>query len=174
MKTTNRAERQLHHTQTWANSCQAACLAIAVAARTGQAVAALEAQLHGTPFRGNGHPINTIGHDIAGRRSLRCLARDAALLLNFRQELQRGARIVVHVGGPLWVALHLPHRLEGPHGALCPPGERMKPIHSVVIVAEEPGRFFILDPFLDPGGQPLEVTDDELRHVLAGFDAVVV
>ena len=50
----------------------------------------------------------------------------------------------------------------------------MQPIHSVVIVAAEGGRFFVLDPFLNPDGQPIEVTDEELRHVLCGFDAVVV
>lgn len=130
--------------------------------------------LGGPPFEGDGHPINAIGHDITGRKRLRCVERDAAVLVAFRRELQRGARIEVHVGGPLWVTLHLPHGLQGPHGTLCPPGEWMKPLHSVVIVAEQAGRFFVLDPFLNSDGQPLEVSDEELRHVLSGFDAVVV
>lgn len=172
--TTGRAERQLHHTQTWANSCQAACLTIALAGRGGQASQEVEAELHGPAFDGPGHHINSIGHHLNGRKLLSCLKRDAAVLAGLRLELQRGARVIVHVGGPLWVTLHLPLGLQGPHGALCPPGQWMRPIHSVVIVGAEAGRFFILDPFLNPEGQPLELTDDELRHVLSGFDAVVV
>ena len=90
MKTTERAERQLHHTQTWVNSCQAACLAIALAGRGAGTTKVLEAELHGPPFNGLGHYINAIGHDITGRKELPCLRRDAALLAEFRLELQRG------------------------------------------------------------------------------------
>lgn len=172
--TSGRTESDLHHVQSWSNSCQAACLAIALAGRTESSAQELETSMHGAPFNGPGHTINSVGLELEGRVELSCLARDAALMLRFRTALRRGARIVVHVAGPVWVSLLVPLSLQGPHGTLCAASERAMPIHSVVIVAEDSGRFFILDPFLNPNGQPLEVTDDELRNVLVGFPAVIV
>lgn len=146
---------------------------MACAARGDGDAKSLESSFHGSPFDGPGHELNGIGQTIAGRRELSCIARDAAVLASFRLELHKGARIVVHVGGPLWVS-RLPEQISGPHGALCAAAERMKPLHSVVLVASGPGCFYALDPFHNPDGQPIEVPDEELRYVLTGFAAIVI
>jgi hypothetical protein len=80
---------------------------------------------------------------------------------------------MVHVFGPAWVA-RLPRGVTGPHGALCAPGDYGLPLHSVLLVAEAPGSFFVLDPFFARGGQPFEVSDRELCDAWTGFPSLVI
>lgn len=166
-----RAERQSHHPQTFSYSCQAACVAMALARRGTESAATIETRLHGTHV--GSHPINTVGTSEPGLSRLRTIDLTRTLLEQFRQSLEKGTWLVLHVSGPRWVA-RLPIGLVGPHGLLCAQGDSGRPFHSVLLVAAEIGRFFVLDPFLSRDGQPLEVPDDDLLFVLLGFDALLI
>ena len=167
-----RAERAFHHPQSFPNSCQPACLAMALGRRASEAVADIEARLHvGADPRG--HSVTERKWLREPRTSLLKSALDVSDFLHFREALARGAWVMVHVFGPRWVA-RLPTGCIGLHGALCPPSDAARPLHSVLIVAAGPRSFFALDPFHAGALQPFEVSETEWLAVLSGFSSLVV
>ena len=168
----DRVERALHHTQTFSNSCQPACMAMALGRRRSETVADIEARLHAGAAPA-GHPVTERKWLNEPRTSLQKSTLDAAELEGFRTVLRRGGWVMVHVFGPRWVA-RLPKGVFGPHGALCPPADAARPLHSVLLVGFSAGCFFVLDPFFGPDAQPFEVAHSELRSVLSGFSSLVI
>jgi hypothetical protein len=166
----NRGEHALHWQQTHHNSCQPACLAIALR-RRGQDPATVERQLYDAP--------GPHGHIIYDPRFV---ALPGVRALNFEPERPgldqlRNARagsasIVVNVFGPSWVS-HLPPGTISPHGPLCPPGRPGRPYHAVVIVDWEEDVFFLLAPYYSAPNQPFEASEDELLDSLMGYALVV-
>ncbi len=166
-----RGERQLHLLQSQPGSCQAACLAMALAQRVaGAAPREIEARLHGAHERK--HPINTVGSNEPGVRYIPADGDDE-MVQRFRAELNGGAMLIVHVLGSPWVA-RLPKGVTGPRGPLAVSGPSGGGIHSVLIASLAEQEFVVLDPWYSNDLQPLLVSDDELRQVVTGFRAVVV
>jgi hypothetical protein len=167
-----RAEQAAHHVQSFSNSCQPACLAMALGRRGVEPIAAIEARLHigADPA---GHPADERKWLSEPRTSLLRSTIDAVELRRLREVVARGAWVMVHVFGPRWVA-RLPRGLLGPHGPLCQASDTARPLHAVLLVAFGPACFFILDPFHTRDLQPLEVSDAELLSVLAGFSSLVI
>ncbi len=166
-----RPEREAHHPQTHPYSCQAACMAMALARRGNTGPSAIEQRLHGV--HPGSHPINEVGRSEPGCLWVKCNDVGAGLLKEFRRSLAERAWLVVHVSGPRWIA-RLPSDVIGPHGKLCPAGDFGQPFHSVLLVAAGPSSFFALDPFWSKDGQPFEVPDDDLLFALTGFSTVVI
>lgn len=166
-----RAEAKWHLLQGKSGSCQAACLAMALARRSpGASARELEARLHG---EGEGKlPINTVGSAEPGIRYI-AASHDVEMVRRFRAELNGGAMVVVHVFASPWVA-RLPSGVAGPRGALAPAGAFGGGIHSVLLAGLEGQDFVALDPWYFDTLQPFLVSDDELISVVNGSRAVVV
>ena len=170
--TSGRPEQAAHHIQSFPNSCQPACVAMALARRGIGTVAHIEARLH--------VDADAAGHSATERKwlnepqtSLLKSTLDAEELNGLRQAIARGAWVMIHVFGPRWVA-RFPTGVSGPHGPLCAPADAAFSLHAVLLVASGPACFFVLDPFSSADLQPLEVSDAELLLVLAGFASLVV
>ncbi len=174
MRTTSgRVEQAAHFVQSFSNSCQPACVAMALARRTGSpSFQVLEARLH-VGADAAGHPADERKWLSEPRTSLNKSTIDVAELRVLRAALARSAWVMVHVFGPRWVA-GLPKGLAGPHGRLCVPGDEPRPLHAVLLVAAGPACFFVLDPFYTRDLQPIEVSDDELLSVLSGFSSLII
>lgn len=172
MRTVDRPERSLHHAQCFADSCQPACVAMALARRGAGPAAQLEARLH-AGANGAGHPVNPpLG---VNEPRVRCapLVPDSEGLCALRETLASRAWVMVQLFGPRWARL-VPKDSWGAHGPLCPPGDYPKPLHAVLVVACTARTFIVLDPFCATPSQPFELSDAELMDVLSGFPSLVL
>ncbi len=97
--TSGRPEQLAHHTQTFSTSCQSACVAIALARRGEESVAAIEARLHSTAGP-RGHDVTDRSWSAEPRTAPLKSTLDDAALTELRNALARGAWVMVHVFGP--------------------------------------------------------------------------
>ncbi len=172
MASSGRPEHVAHHVQSFSNSCQPACVAMALARRGVEKIADIEARLH-VGAGPKGHPADERKWLNEPQTSLLKSTQDAADLRQLREALARGAWVMVQIYGPCWVG-RLPRDISGPHGPLCAPAEAAKPLHAVLLVASAPAWFLVLDPFYSRDLQPLEVSDAEMLRVLSGFSSLVI
>lgn len=165
----DRSERLQHFRQTHQNSCQPACIAMALA-RRGAVAEETEARLHHGALP-HGHPINAHLEEVPGAVLMSGQAWLREVQDEYRAALAADAWLMLSVFGPLWVA-RLPPSVTSLLGALAPPGDQATPIHSILLVAFERSDFVALDPWHDGTLQPFTMTDDELAQFATGVGAM--